>query len=108
MKSLFILLLLLSLSIPAFSQQVFLHKKSSGDSLRFRFIMPHKMKLKIFRNNQVIKEYEIEGIKDLEMITELRRVWIYSDKSEMRFYLVDDETLITIPESMVKNEIKSL
>jgi hypothetical protein len=26
----------------------------------------------------------------------------------MRFYLVDDETLITIPESMVKNEIKSL
>jgi hypothetical protein len=42
------------------------------------------------------------------MITELRRVWIYSDKSEMRFYLVDDETLITIPESMVKNEIKSL
>jgi hypothetical protein len=66
------------------------------------------MKLRIFKNNDVIKEYEFEGIKDVEMITQLRRVWIYSDKSEMRFYLADDETLITIPESMVKHEIKSL
>ena len=108
MKSLFILLLLLSLSIPAFSQQVFLHKKSYGDSLRFRFVMSYKMKLRIFKNNDVIKEYEFEGIKDVEMITQLRRVWIYSDKSEMRFYLADDETLIIVPESMVKHEIKSL
>ena len=105
MKQLLTTLLVLSLSTAAFSQRVFYNKCSSGDTLRFRFELPHKMKLKIYRNNTVIKEYEFKGTKDLEMITKLKRVVVYANEFEMRFYLIDEFETIVKPRSMNKQKL---
>lgn len=106
MKTILTLLVALSLTTAAFSQKVYFNKNSHGDSLRFRFELPHRMRLKIYEGNKVIKEYEFKGAMELELITRLRHLVIYSDQQELRFYLLHEDEKVLVPAGMIiKQEI---
>ena len=100
MKKTLLTILTLTLATLVYSQKVYYNKCSDGDSLRFRFDFPHFMTLKIYRENQLRKVYNFKGAKDLEMITELRKIRIFYNSKEMRFYILKPNQYFINPENM--------
>ena len=100
MDKTFFAILTFTLATLVYSQKVYYNQCTNGDSLRFRFDFPHFMTLKIYRENQLRKVYNFKGTKDLEMITDLHNIRIYSNSKEMRFYILKPNQHFKIPKEM--------
>ena len=100
MKRTLLTILTLTLATLVYSQKVYYNQCTNEDSLRFRFDFPHFMSLKIYRENQLRKVYNFKGTKDLEMITKLRKIRIFYNSKEMRFYIIKPNQYFIKPNNM--------